>query len=334
MDIRNPKRLKKVAAHRLENAREAGKIVLLYSGALALSALLVSLSSHFLGQQISQTGGLGNIGTRSILSSFQSFLPLVQSLLMVAVEFGYVAAMLRIARSQYASPMSMKMGFERFWVVLRSMLLQGCIYFAACFAGFYIGSMIFAFTPLSREITEMLMPLMEQFSDPNAVIEAMDETMQLKLLEASAPMMLLSLLCCLVLVVPLSYRYRMVNYILMDKPGRGALYALRESKAMMRGNKFQLFKMDLGYWWYYGLLMLASVLCYGDILLPMAGVTLPFPAVVNYYLFYLLFLAAQVAIFWKFRNSVEVSYALAYESIRPQDPEPTQGAVLGNIFQM
>lgn len=333
MTIRDPKRLKEVAAHRLDNARDAGKIVLIYSGVLTLTALLVSIINHVLGEQISQTGGLSNLGTRSILSTFQSFLPIVQSLLMMAVEFGYVAAMLRISRSQYTSPRSMKMGFARFWVLFRSMVLQTLIYCSACFAGCYLAAMVYSFTPQSRVITELLAPLMEQFSDPNAIAAAMDEAAQLQLLEASVPMFLLALVFCLLLVIPISYRYRLVNYILMDKPAYGAMQALRESRLLMHGVKFQLFKMDVSYWWYHGLLMLAAALCYGDLILALLGISLPFSSTVSYYLFYVLFLLAQVGIYWKFRNGVEVSYALAYDCIRPHE-EPSEGAVLGNIFQM
>lgn len=333
MTIRDPRRLKKVAAHRLENAPDAGKLVLIYSGVLTASALLVSVVSHLLGNQISQSGGLSNLGTRSLLSSFQSFLPMVQSLLMLAVEFGYIAAMLRISRSQYTSPSAMKMGFERFWLLLRATLLQSMFYFAACFGGFYLATLVYSLTPLSRPAVELLTPLMENYTDPASLVAAMDTATQLRLMEVSVPLLLLSLVGCLAFLIPVFYQYRMVNYVIVDKPGCSAMYALRESKAMMRGNKLRLFRMDLSYWWYHGLLMLASVLCYGDLLLPMLGIALPFSPTVSYYLFYVLFLALQVGIYWKFRNGVEVSYALAYDSIRPQE-KPQEGAVLGNIFQM
>ncbi|MBQ8834188.1 MAG: DUF975 family protein [Oscillospiraceae bacterium] len=333
MDIRNPKRLKKVAAHRLENARDAGRILLIYGGILAVSSLLVTGFNSILSSQISQTGGLGNMGTRSILSTFQTILPILQSVVMLCVEFGYMAAMLRIARNQYASPMSMKMGLERAWVLIRTMLVQSAIYCCACLAGLYLASMIFSFTPLSNAATELLTPLLAQASDPEALIAAMDEATQLQLLQASIPLFVLCLVCCVALMIPISYRYRMVYYVLMDKPSYGAMKALRESKAMMRGNKLALFKMDLGYWWYYGLIALTAVLCYGDVILALLDISQPFSSTVSYYLFYVLSLAAQLGVYWFFRNRVEVSYALAYESIRPKE-EPEGGAVLGNIFQM
>ena len=41
----------------------------------------------------------------------------------------------------------------------------------------------------------------------------------------------------------------------------------------------------------------------------------------------------QFSIFYFLRNRVEVTYALAYDSLRPKEPED-KSVVLGNIFQM
>ena len=81
------------------------------------------------------------------------------------------------------------------------------------------------------------------------------------------------------------------------------------------------------------LLMLASVVCYGDWVLPLLGMALPLPTTASYFLFFILFLALQLGIFLLFRNKVEVSYALAYESLLPEKPQEG-GVVLGNIFDM
>ena len=51
-----------------------------------------------------------------------------------------------------------------------------------------------------------------------------------------------------------------------------------------------------------------------------------------YVFFFLLSCAADFAVSYGLRNQVAVTYALAYNSLKPQ--EPATGAVLGNIFQM
>ena len=66
-------------------------------------------------------------------------------------------------------------------------------------------------------------------------------------------------------------------------------------------------------------------------LLPMAGVNLPMSGTVSYYVFFVLYLAAQFAVYYYLRNPAETAYAIAYDSIRPKEPR-TEGVALGNIF--
>ena len=121
--------------------------------------------------------------------------------------------------------------------------------------------------------------------------------------------------------------------LIIDKPAVGALMALRESKKMMRGNRFQLLKLDISLWWYYLALAAATVILNGDVLLPMLGVELPIPETVAYFGFYALYLAASFAVHLFLRNRVEVCYALAYDGVKPEQKQDG-GVVLGNIFQM
>ena len=144
------------------------------------------------------------------------------------------------------------------------------------------------------------------------------------------------LICGVILVLlalPIAYSYRMVNYVIIDKPAMGAMAALRESKRMMRGNRLQLLKLDVSLWWYYAAMTLATVVCYGDSLLLLMGVELPFSAEVGYFLFYALYLAVTALIYYLMLDRVEVTYALAYDAVKPEEKQDG-GVVLGNIFQM
>ena len=125
----------------------------------------------------------------------------------------------------------------------------------------------------------------------------------------------------------------MTKYIIIEKPGIGAIVALRESRMMMRGNAVNLFKLDLHLWWYYAALVVSSVICYGDQILPMLGVEFPFSSDLAYFLFYGAYWVIQSAVYIFLRNRMEVTYALAYDAIKPEEKKDT-GVVLGNIFQM
>lgn len=332
MNIRNSKELKTFASQRLENARDEKRIVLIYS-ALALGlAALTTLVNYLLGLQIDQSGGLGNMGLRTILSTLQTVLPLVQSVVVMCLSVGYVSAMLRIARGQYASPQGLRLGFDRFWVLLRCTIIQSLIYIAVLFAAVYLSTMIYMVTPLSRSAMEILMPLMSSTTVLDSGIVIDDATYA----QLVASMWPLFLICCGVFcaaATPVMYRYRMANYVIIDHPGMGAMAALRESHKMMKGNRFQLFKLDLGLWYYYAALAVSSILCYGDVILPMLGVRLPFSEDAAYFIFYALCLVLEFGIYYFLRNRAEVAYALAYDAVKPEEKKDS-GVVLGNIFNL
>ncbi|MBQ3164032.1 MAG: DUF975 family protein [Lachnospiraceae bacterium] len=54
------------------------------------------------------------------------------------------------------------------------------------------------------------------------------------------------------------YEYRMVDYILADEPEISPKECLRRSKAMMKGNKWKAFVLDVSFW---GWTILSSVTC-------------------------------------------------------------------------
>ena len=330
MTIPSFKILKKNAAERVAAAEQSKNIVLIYTGTVTALALLVTVINYVLNLQIAQLGGLSNMGLRSVLSTVQSVLPVVQSLVIMALDLGYIAAMLRIARQQYASPQTLKLGFDRFFVLLRYTLIQGIIYGLAALAAFWISMQIFLVTPLSNTMMSMLS---EDMLDPNVLMGYLqDPVFSANITTSMVPLLLIFSGVYLLLFLPICYSMRMAKYVIIDKPGMGAMYALRESRKMMKGSCIRLFKLDVSLWWWYAITLGSTVLCYGDALLPMAGISLPFPETVSYFLFYGLFLAAQFATWFFLRNRVEVVYAQAYNALKPRETDT--GVVLGNIFQM
>lgn len=330
MTIPSFKILKKNAAERVAAAEQSKNIVLIYTGTVTALALLVTVINYVLNLQIAQLGGLSNMGLRSVLSTVQSVLPVVQSLVIMALDLGYIAAMLRIARQQYASPQTLKLGFDRFFVLLRYTLIQGIIYGLAALAAFWISMQIFLVTPLSNTMMSMLS---EDMLDPNVLMGYLqDPVFSANITTSMVPLLLIFSGVYLLLFLPICYSMRMAKYVIIDKPGMGAMYALRESRKMMKGSCIRLFKLDVSLWWWYAITLGSTALCYGDALLPMAGISLPFPETVSYFLFYGLFLAVQFAAAFFLRNRVEVVYAQAYNALKPRETDT--GVVLGNIFQM
>lgn len=331
MTIPSAKYLKVKAANRLSEGKEPKKVVLTYAGIIAGSSLIVNAVKYLLDGQIDQTGGLQNIGTRSMLSTASTVLTIVQMLLVMCIALGYTAAMLRIARGQYASSSTLKAGVERLWVLLRTRLLQLTVYFSVCFALCLLLVNVYMMTPLSNSLVTALLPLAESgITTAEALLES--ELFLSAASEAMMPLMIAYIVVLLPVLWLLVAMYRLSDYLLIDQPQLGALGALRESRKRMRGNLKMLLRIDFSFWWYYLLQVVVGFLVYLDVILALCGIQLPLSNTAYFFVVVLIYLAADFAVRYFFSNRVNVTYALFYDHLCPKKEE--SGAVLGNIFEM
>lgn len=332
MDIRNRKELHAAAVASLAAAPgQPRQAAALYAAIGSVLALLSAVISFILNNQIAQTGGLSNMGLRSMLSTAQSVLPVVQMVVMLCLGLGYHMVALNVARNRHSGPDTLPEGFRRFGPLVRTTILQYLIYFGIGFAAMYASVYIFLMLPVSRDFYEIMMPIVGDMSALDTALTLDDATL-IAATNELAPMLWSFLAVFLIAFLPIYYQHRMVMFCLVDEPGAGAFRTLRSSSRMMRRNCIALLKLDLSFWWYYLLQTVVTVVCYGDILLPMVGITLPWSGTVSYFVFYVLSLILQFVVYYFFMNRVNVTYAMAYESIRPK-PQETKVA-LGNIFDM
>lgn len=327
MSIPSAKYLKVKAANRLKTGKEPQKVVLIYAAILAAAALAGNLAGYLLDGQISQAVGLQGMNTRAVLSTATVVVTIAQLLLVEGLALGYCAAMLRIARGQYASGSTLKAGLERLWLLVRTRLLEGVILTAMSFALCMVVVNIYMLTPFSNRLVLSMMPLVEA---GELTTEAM-----LSLWSTAYPVLLPVTVLYVVALIPLlwyfSAVYRLVDYLLIEKPQLGALGALQESRRRMRGSKRMLLRVDLSFWWYY-LLQTATKVLYTGLILTALGVTLSVSPTVFLVAALVIYLAADFAVRYFFSNRVAVTYALFYDSLCPKKAET--GPVLGNIFQM
>lgn len=331
MEIPYSSLLKQQADRALARGRDPKDLITFYLILTTLIAALSTAASYLLGLRISDTGGLSQMGTRAIFSTAQSLLPIVQSVLLSCLQLGYLQGMLRISRGLYADRTDLKSGIRKFFPLLRLSVLLVLIYFAVGFASFFFSMQLFSLTPWYDELYTVMMPVMSSANalDPTYVMD--DQTLA-QAVKAMIPMLLIFAVLYGALALVLSYRFRMANYALLDDPAGSAVNALRTSTKLMRRNGLRLFKLDLSFWLYYVLSLLCSLLCYGDMLLPVLGVALPVSDTVAYFLFYGLYLAAVFALNYFFRNRLEATYMLAYDAVREKPKD--EGVVLGNIFDL
>lgn len=321
MNIRERRAIHETARNALNRAEGHQRIILVYAAISCGLSLCATVISALLSDRISGTGGLGNIGLRSILSTGQSVLPLVNLAVTACLNLGYHIAILSILRGFEATPRTLSGGFRHFGPVLRSMLLQSLVYCAVGFAAIYLSSFIFMATPFSEPFVEVMEPYLSSVTVMDDALVLSDAVM-MDAANALMPVMWIMLGVSLVLMVPIYYRFRMVDFCLADDPRKGALHAMAKSRRLLRRNCLALFRLDLDLWWFYLAQIAVNLVCYGDLLLPLLGVNFPWSDTVSYYLFYVLSLTLQMALYYFGMNRVYAVYAAAYDALQEDLPQP------------
>ena len=318
MDFRNRSGLHNAGCEALCRALgDPRKMVLYYAGIMASLSALSLFLTFYLDQQIEGTGGLSMIGQRSVLSTIQNVLPIVQMVLLTALQLGYHMGILRIFRRQPADQQTLFQGFQRFGPWLRALLLEGVLLGGLMLLALYVSAIVFSLLPVAESFLTASQPLFESAALTGGA-PVMDEALMDSLLRSMKPMLWIYPPVAALLVVPMLYRYRMTVFCLSEDTRSGALAAMRRSRMMLRRNRFALFRLDLTFWWYYLLLALAMVLAQGDLLLAMLNVSLPMSGGAAYLLFGVLGIAAQFAIQYFLMNRVTITYAAAYEALQTQ----------------
>ena len=132
-------------------------------------------------------------------------------------------------------------------------------------------------------------------------------------------MLVISVVLSMVLLVPMLYRFRLAEFAILNHPGVRGLPAMMISAALLRRRRWQLFKLDLHLWWYYGLKLLCILILYADVLLGAVGIVLP-GGELSFLVVYLLYLAGLFLVEMLFRPQVDTAYAVFYETVLELGP--------------
>ena len=314
----DPRSLKAAADNALAKAPcDPKRLVLIHAGVMALAGLLVTVVSYLIQLRIDSTGGLGGISERSILSTIDSMLQLSHLALLPFWQVGYVAVSISLYRGQQADTNTLCSGFTRFGPLLRLYLLQALIFGAILIGSSYLSSYLYMMTPWGMKLMQMTMQAMEQSGSMN-----LDDAALESMLSYSLPMMIISAVIFLIVAIPLFYRFRLSQFIIMDSPDNSARRAMGLSGYAIHGSRFSLFKLDLSFWWYYLLSALIGITAYADLILAAVGVELPWNPALLFFIPYLLYLVLQLGFSLWQQNRVAVTYAAAYEAlIQPHQPK-------------
>lgn len=318
MAISDRKALKQRAHNALENASyDPTRIVLIHTGAVAAVTLLCAAISFLIQDGISGTGGLGGIGMRAMLSTVGSVLQNITNLVLPFWSFGYLVFILKVLRREQIRPATLLEGFRHLFPILRLLLIRGLLFFAIAFLCLYPSVILFSLTPLAQPLEALMAPMVNMTTEAEITVYLDDATLT-AMTNAMIPMLIIYALLYLAVCVPVAYRLRFADYALLDNPRAGAIYALRTSAKLLHKNSLNLFKLDLSFWWYFLIEAALILVCYGDMLLSMLGISLPFGSTTAFFLFYVLYFIGQLVFYAFARNQVEATYGAAYEQLREE----------------
>lgn len=318
MNAIQPRLLKQRARQILqEQTGDFRKLVVLHSAVSFGVLILLMLVDLLLDHAISQTGGLADMGTRSVLKTVSSGLYTAANLVLPFWEIGLIYTAIRSARGQDQNFSMLTAGFQRFGPVLRYLLLQVGIAILTAIACSN-ALMFFSFLiPIPQSLENFLIT-----ADPAALADPEAMLAQLPvdaMLQYMLPVMLLFSALYLGVTIHLQYRFRMGQYLLMDENGCGAMAALGQSNQLTRGNKWNLFKLDLSFWWYYALTLALALVAELPTFLSLLQIPLPAGSSL---LFYLLYVLGSLGLLWIAGAYMQTTYACAYQQlITPAAPE-------------
>ena len=328
MDRIQVSQMKKQASGILQNrSPEFRKTVLLHSAVTVAFLLLTSVVSFFLNRAMEGNQGLSGMGTTAILRTAQFVLTLMGNILLPFWEIGLLYTAIRAVRGKSTDFSLLTQGFSRFSVVIRYFVLYMLILLVV---GFVCGNLLMSLTmflPTPPSISSALESI-----DPTAytdyqvmledIMQALSQVPRTQLLLYFVPIGIFYLAGYLTVILLLSYRFKMSRYLLMDDKPVRAREALRISNRITRGEKTNLFLLDLSFWWYYLLQIGVAAIIYIPDLLVAAGVTLPVSQNIANLLAYVVYCAFSLVVTWFAGAYYQTTMACAYEALKPQDDEP------------
>lgn len=306
-------------ARRLSRGKEKTKLSAVHAGISAAVALAVTLLYYLLEKGIAQTGGLSGMGTRSILQTAATLLTNANSVLAPFWTLGFWFAALLWVRGQAVRFGDLLAGFRRFGAYLRLLLNRGLLAVAAAFVSIHVSSFLYMMTPWAAQMTEFAQSANMDMALVSEMLSGMDMAQMDALLRSMIPLLVIWGVLCAVLVVPMLYKFRMAEYFLLDDRRMGTLRAMFCSSQMLRKRRWKLFRLDLRFWWYYGLQGLCFAVYFADLWLPLLGVELT-EGIVTSMSLYVLYLLGLVAVQTFLRPQVQAAYALAYEQLLHEEP--------------
>ena len=292
------------------------RLVLMHSAITIGIGLLVTLIVQLLQKMIDSTGGLSSLGDQAVLSTVQSVLQIAQAVLLPFWSAGLVYMGLRIREERLYGPSDLLEGFRRWKDLLFAGLRMLLQYFLRAMIAIWSSAQLLLFTPFSPKILQALQAMS---ADPDlSVVDALGDSYVPVTITSACIFAVLFF----ILAIPVFYRFRLVNYLILDREPLTSGQAVFASRLLMQQRRKALFKLDLSFWWYYLLELVSIVIMLGDIILNLLGISLPMDPMLSFWVFLLAGSALQLAVQVWARPKVHTTYAHFYSHARKAGPLP------------
>lgn len=288
------------------------QLALISVGAVIAANILLLLLQTLLLHMMTDAVGLAALGKRAAFATIQSVLQFAVTIVQPFWTYGFYRVAIEIARKESPTCKSLFSGFHRFGPLLRLLIMESLIATGLVLLGSWISTMLYMMTPFAAQVIEKITPALaeaEKLTDPAAQAALMEPVMQ-DMIKDIWPMYLLVVLVVGAILIPWLYKLRLAPYHIMDGEN-SALQAMALSKYEMYGNRFAMFRLDLHWWWYYGLLILATVPLYAYSYFGSGDVVMWVSTLLSYGL--------QFLVQWQLLPRLQTSYALAYDALKRKD---------------
>ena len=309
----------KDAREKLEG-KDSRRAATIHTGVIVAAGLVLTIVQMLLARGMGNATGLSGLGTVSMLQTAQTVLQYANTILAPFWNLGFLYVAMLWARNRASADRDLLTGFRRVGPCIGLVLERFLVAVLVVLASALICSYIFVKTPAGQQLEAQMIAIgaVDYYSFlenvPQQEMDAMMKSMQ--------PVLILCGVSSVAVLVPILYRMRLAEYVVLDHKEVRALPAILISASLMRRRCWQFFKLDLQFWWYYGLKMLILAVCYADSLLSFAGVTLPISEDAAFLLSYAIYLVLLLGLEVCFRPRVETAYACAYDALREMGPVP------------
>ena len=309
------------AQEHLENSRpDFRKVAMVFVAVLAGISLLQQVLNLLLPLLFPVKEGLAGLGAQSIMQTVTTVIGLVCTVLAVLWQPGIIYSSIRAVRGQSVEKEDLTRGFYRIGPVIRLLLLRVLIMMLVIMACIYAVSFVMAlFIPVTESTMEAMLTIMEGGTVTLSMVQS--------LLTMLLPTVIVMFIAILVVNVHMNYRFVLADYFIIDDPKRGAMQALVLSNSLTKGEKKELFKLDLSMWRYYALMIICSLVAELPFLLELCGVVLPFSEGLAYLISYVLYGLCTVGAAYLLGAKYYLAYASCYEHFLRKAEELSRAAM-------